>query len=72
MQAAATDIAFGSAYEGLKQAVQENVDDSDPNKGMLKEVLPAAAFLGPAAWYTVSPTRNVASWVKSKVAGSDD
>jgi hypothetical protein len=70
MQAAATDVAFGSAYEGLKQAVQENVDDSDPNKGMLKEVLPAAAFLGPAAWYTVSPTRNVASWVKNKVAGA--
>ena len=70
MQAAATDIAFGSAYEGLKQAVQENVDDSEPNKAMLKEVLPAAAFLGPAAWYTVSPTRNVASWVKNKVAGT--
>ena len=70
MQAAATDVAFGSAYEGLKQAVQENVDDSDPNKGMLKEVLPAAAFLGPAAWYAVSPTRNAASWVKNKVAGT--
>lgn len=69
VKAAATDVAFGSAYESLKQAVQENVDDSNPNKEVLKEVLPAAAFLGPAAWYTVSPTRNAASWVKNKVAG---
>lgn len=70
VKAAATDIAFGSAYESLKQAVQETVDDDNPNKELLKEYLPAAAFLGPVAWYTLSPARNAASFVKNKVGGT--
>lgn len=69
VKAAAADVAFGSAYESLKQAVQEGVPDDEPNKALLKEYLPAAAFLGPVAWYTVSPTRNAASWLKNKAAG---
>jgi hypothetical protein len=68
-KAIATDLAFGAAYEGMKQAVEEQVSDSNPNKEMYKEVLPAAAFIGPAAWYMVSPTRNAASWVKNKLSG---
>jgi len=60
LKAAAADIAFGSAYESLKQAVQETVDDDNPNKELLKEYLPAAAFLGPVAWYTLSPVTNAA------------
>jgi hypothetical protein len=68
-KAIATDLAFGAAYEGMKQAVEEQVSDSNPNKEMFKEVLPAAAFIGPAAWYMVSPTRNAASWVKNKLSG---
>ena len=68
-KAIATDLAFGSAYETLKQAVEEQVSDSNPNKEMYKEVLPAAAFIGPAAWYMVSPARNAASWVKNKLSG---
>jgi hypothetical protein len=70
VKAAAADIAFGSAYEGLKQAVQEGIDDDNPNKELLKEYLPAAAFLGPVAWYTLSPTRNAASFVKNKMSGA--
>jgi hypothetical protein len=70
VKAAATDIAFGSAYESLKQTVQETVDDDNPNKELLKEYLPAAAFLGPVAWYTLSPARNAASFVKNKMSGA--
>lgn len=55
-QAAAMDIAFGAGYESLRQAVEENVDDSDPNKGLYKELLPAAAFIGAPAALSLSPT----------------
>lgn len=56
MKAAAMDIAFGAGYEGLKQAVEENVDDSNPYKPLFKELLPAAAFVGlPLAAATLSP-----------------
>ena len=57
MKAAALDVVFGAGYEGLKQAVEENVDDSNPYKPMLKELLPAASFVGlPLAAATLSPT----------------
>ena len=44
--AAALDIAFGAGYEGLRQTVKENVDDSNPYKKIYEELLPAAAFIG--------------------------
>jgi len=44
--AVAMDVAFGAGYEGLRQAVEENVDDSNPYKESYKELLPAAAFIG--------------------------
>lgn len=44
--AAATDIAFGAGYEALRQAVTENVDDSDPNKEVYENLLPMGAFVG--------------------------
>lgn len=75
VKAAAADIAFGSAYESLKQAVQETVDDDNPNKELLKEYLPAAAFLGPVAWYTLSPVTNAAkaaNAVKKKLGVAGD
>lgn len=55
--AAALDIAFGAGYEGMRQAVEEGVDDSNPYKNLYKELLPAATFVGlPLAAATVSPT----------------
>ena len=75
VKAAATDIAFGSAYESLKQAVQEGIDDDNPNKEMLKEYLPAAAFLGPAAWYTLSPVTaaaKAANAIRGKLGAAGD
>ena len=57
MKAAALDVAFGAGYEGLKQAVEENVDESNQYKPLLKELLPAATFVGlPLAAATLSPT----------------
>ena len=44
--AVALDVAFGAGYEGLRQAVEENVDDSNEMKSVYKELLPAAAFIG--------------------------
>ena len=44
--AAATDVAFGAAYEGFRQAVIENVDDENPNKKLYTDLLPMAAFMG--------------------------
>lgn len=53
--AAAIDIAFNAGYEGLRQAVTENVDDSNPNKALYEEVMPAAAFVGLPLAMTYSP-----------------
>jgi len=54
--AAATDIAFNSAYEGFRQSIEENVDDSNPNKELYKDILPAVAFLGVPLALNLSPT----------------
>ena len=57
MKAAALDMAFGVGYEGLNQAVEENVSDQNQYKPLLKELLPAATFVGlPLAAATLSPT----------------
>ena len=57
MKAAALDMAFGVGYEGLRQAVEENVSDQNQYKPLLKELLPAATFVGlPLAAATLSPT----------------
>ena len=57
MKAAALDIAFGTGYEGMKQAVEENVSEDNQYKPLLKELLPAATFVGlPLAAATLSPT----------------
>lgn len=44
--AAATDIAFSAGYEGLRQAVSENVSDDNPNKSLYEQLMPSAAFVG--------------------------
>jgi hypothetical protein len=66
-QAAALDLAFGAGYETLRQAVEENVDDSDPNKGIYKELLPAAAFIGAPAALSLSPTYMLAKTGSNKL-----
>ena len=57
LKTAALDVAFGAGYEGLRQAVEENVSDDNQYKPLLKELLPAASFVGlPLAAATLSPT----------------
>jgi hypothetical protein len=69
-QAAAMDIAFSAGYETLRQAVEENVDDSNPNKGLYKELLPAAAFIGGPAALSLSPTYMIGKAGVDKIKGS--
>jgi hypothetical protein len=67
--AAATDIAFGAGYEGLRQAVEENVSDDNPNKKLYTELMPMAAFMGLPLAMQLSPARGAAKSVGDKVSG---
>jgi hypothetical protein len=68
--AAALDIAFGAGYEGLRQTVKENVDDSNPYKKIYEELLPAAAFIGlPVAAANLPSVRGV-KFLSDKVKGA--
>jgi len=67
--AAATDIAFGAGYEGLRQAVEENVSDDNPNKKLYTELMPMAAFMGVPLAMQLSPARGAAKAVGDKVTG---
>ena len=64
--AAATDIAFGAAYDAVRQAVEEEVDPENPYKNIYKEVIPMAAFMGLPMALNVSPMFNAAK----KAAGA--
>ena len=67
--AAALDIAFGAGYEGLRQTVKENVDDSNPYKKVYEELLPAAAFIGlPVAAANLPSVRGV-KFMSDKIKG---
>ena len=70
MAAAATDIAFGAGYEGLRQAVEENVDESNPYKSLYKDLLPAAAFMGLPLAAANLPSVKAAGWTIDKIKGS--
>jgi hypothetical protein len=70
MAAAATDIAFGAGYEGLRQAVEENVDASNPYKDLYKELLPAAAFMGLPLAAASLPSVKAAGWTIDKIKGA--
>ena len=72
-KAAALDIAFGAGYEGLKQVIEEQVDDSNPHKALYKEAFPMAALVGgPLAAAKVlefSPTGRAVGAVSDKLRG---
>lgn len=65
--AAAMDVAFGAGYEGLRQAVEETVDPSNPNKQLYKELLPMGAFVGLPAAASYLPSVRAAGFVKDKI-----
>lgn len=72
--AAALDVAFGAGWETLRQAVEENVSDDNPNKSLYKEMLPAAAFIGlpmaASGVINISPTGKVINWAAQKAQGA--
>lgn len=70
MAAAATDIAFGAGYEGLRQAVEENMDESNPYKDLYKDLLPAAAFMGLPLAAASLPSVKAAGWTIDKAKGA--
>lgn len=68
--AAATDLVFGAGYETMRQAVEENVDPNNPNKGLYKELMPAAAFIGMPMAVANLPSVRMAGWAKNKLQGA--
>ena len=70
MAAAATDIAFGAGYEGLRQAVEENMDEANPYKDLYKDLLPAAAFMGLPLAASSLPSVKAAGWTMDKIKGA--
>ena len=75
-QAIAIDIAFGAGYEGLRQAVTENVSDDNPNKQLYETLLPMGAFVGLPVAASMLPSamagRAIKDKIKSATAGLGD
>lgn len=65
--AAALDVAFGAGYETLRQAVEENVDPSNPYKELYKELLPMGAFIGLPVAVSYLPSVKAAGFMKDKI-----
>ena len=67
------DVAFGSANETIRQVVEENMDDSNPNKAAWKDIIPLAAFAGVPAVSALAaklPSVKAAGWLKGQLEGS--
>ena len=67
------DVAFGSANETIRQIVEENMDDSNPNKAAWKDIIPLAAFAGVPAVSALAakfPSVRAAGWLKGQLEGS--
>jgi hypothetical protein len=70
--AAATDVAFSAGYETVRQAVEEQVSEDNPNKALIKELLPAAAFIGLPLAATQLPSVRAARWVSERLGPKAD
>jgi hypothetical protein len=65
--AAAVDVAFGAGYEGLRQAVTENVSDDNPNKQLYENLLPMGAFIGVPLALSMLPSVMAGKAIKNKI-----
>ncbi len=65
--AAAIDVAFGAGYEGLRQAVTENVSDENPNKQLYENLLPMGAFVGLPLALNILPSVMAGKAIKNKI-----
>jgi len=68
--AAAVDIAFGAGYEGLRQAVTENVSDDNPNKQLYENLLPMGAFIGLPLAASMLPSVMAGKAIKNKITSA--
>ena len=68
--AAAIDIAFGAGYEGLRQAVTENVSDDNPNKQLYENLLPMGAFIGLPLAASMLPSVMAGKAIKNKITSA--
>ena len=68
--AAALDVTFGSAYEGLRQAVKEEVSDENPNKQLYETLLPTAALVGMPMALNYMPSVMAGRAVKNKITSA--
>jgi hypothetical protein len=65
--AAAIDVAFGAGYEGMRQAVTENVSDENPNKQLYENLLPMGAFIGLPLAANMLPSVMAGKAIKNKI-----
>jgi hypothetical protein len=70
-RAAAVDLAFGAAYEGLRQAVTETISNDDPNKALYEELLPMGAFVGLPVALNLMPSYLLAKKIKQGAEALD-
>ena len=68
--AATLDVAFGSAYEGLRQAVKEEVSDENPNKQLYETLLPTAALVGMPLALNYAPSVVAGKAIKNKITSA--
>lgn len=66
-QAVALDVAIGSTYETLRQAVKENVSDENPYKKLYEDLLPMGAIFGLPAAVKLMPTVQLGQAAKNQL-----
>jgi hypothetical protein len=66
------DAAFGAAHETLRQAVEENMSDDDPEqKELFKNLLPTAALIGVPLAMSAMPSAMAVRYGKKKLGALD-
>ena len=66
------DAAFGAAHETLRQAVEENMSDDDPEqKELFKNLLPTAALIGVPLAMSAMPSAMAVRYGKKKMGALD-
>lgn len=67
--AAALDIGINALHEGIRQTIDEQVDDTDPNKEAYMSIIPTASIIGVPAFLSLTPTAMIAR-LMGKITGS--
>lgn len=67
--AAALDVGINALHEGIRQTIDEQVDDTDPNKEAYMSIIPTASIIGVPAFLSLTPTGMIAR-LMGKVTGA--